>query len=150
MDLQLAGKRAVVTGGSRGIGKAIARALAAEGADLALVARTQDTLEETARQIESESGRKVIPIPGDTGDDSSVGRFMAEAADQLGGVDILVNNAAPGGPGNYDLAELTDDLFNRDMNVKVGTFMLLLLVTEHFLLRGDKLRHCASVAVLTS
>jgi len=44
---------------------------------------------------------------------------MADAADQLGGIDILVNNAASGGPGNYDLAQLTDDLFNRDMNVKV-------------------------------
>jgi len=119
LDLQLTGKRAVITGGSRGIGKAIARTLAAEGADLALVARTQDSLEETARQIEAESGRKVIPVTGDTGDDSSVKRFVADAADQLGGIDILVNNAAPGGPGNYDLAELTDDLFNRDMNVKV-------------------------------
>lgn len=125
MDLQLNGKRALITGGSRGIGKAIARTLAAEGVDLALVARSTEPLEDTAHQIAAESGRGVVPLAGDTGDDDSVKRFVAEAAEKLGGIDILVNNAArPGGQGAVpSLSEITDELFNEDVNVKVMGYL---------------------------
>lgn len=121
MDLQLTGKRAVVTGGSRGIGKAIALALASEGVDVAIIARNGDPLRETASEIASETGRKVVAITGDTGDDASVKSFIAEAVSQLGGLDILVNNAArPGGQGSVPgLADITTEAFNEDMNVKV-------------------------------
>ena len=60
MDLQLAGKRAIVTGGSRGIGKAIARALAAEGVDVALVARSPEPLEAAAAEIAEASGQHIV------------------------------------------------------------------------------------------
>ncbi len=125
MDLELTGKRAIITGGSRGIGKAIARALAAEGVDIALIARNSGPLEETAQEIASEFGRRVIPLVGDTGDDSSVKRFVSTAAEQLGGIDILVNNAArPGGQGVVPgLADITDQMFNEDMNVKVMGYL---------------------------
>ena len=62
MDLQLQGKRALVTGGSRGIGKAIARVLALEGADVALLARNREPLDAAARELAAESGRKVIGV----------------------------------------------------------------------------------------
>lgn len=125
MNLELSGKRAVITGGSRGIGKAIARGLAVEGVDLVLLARTAGPLEETANEIASEFGRKVIPVVADTGDDSSVKRAISMAAEQLGGIDILVNNAArPGGQGAVpSLAEITDQAFNEDMNVKVMGYL---------------------------
>lgn len=125
MDLQLTGKRALVTGGSRGIGKAIATALASEGVDVALVARNLAPLEETAKEIATASGRKIIALQGDTGDDASVKSFVADAANQLGGLDILVNNAArPGGQGPVPtLANITDDMFNEDMNVKVMGYL---------------------------
>ena len=121
MDLQLSGKRAVITGGSRGIGKAIARALAAEGVDLALVARTEGPLRETADEITADTGKTVIPLVGDTASDDSVRQFITAAAEQLGGIDILVNNAAqPGGQGPVpSLSEITYELFNGDMNTKV-------------------------------
>ena len=64
MDLGLQGKRAIVTGGSLGIGKAIARELAREGVDVAIVARTKETLEAAARELAAETGRRVIPLVG--------------------------------------------------------------------------------------
>lgn len=125
MDLKLTGKRAVVTGGSRGIGKAIAFALAAEGVDLALIARSVEPLEQTARDIASETGRKVVPIVGNTGSDASVKSFIQAAVEALGGVDILVNNAArPGGQGAVPtLSEITEVAFNEEMNVKVMGYL---------------------------
>lgn len=125
MDLELTGKKALVTGGSRGIGKAIALALASEGTDVAIVARNSSALSETARVISQQTGRKAISISGDTGDDVSVRKFVSEAARQLGGLDILVNNAArPGGQGAVPtLAEITEEAFNEDMNVKVMGYL---------------------------
>jgi NAD(P)-dependent dehydrogenase (short-subunit alcohol dehydrogenase family) len=125
MDLELTGKRAVVTGGSRGIGKAIALALASEGADVAVVARNAEALRATASEIASATGRKIVAITGNTGDDASVKSFIAEAAKQLGGLDILVNNAArPGGQGAIPkLAEITTEAFNEDMNVKAMGYL---------------------------
>ena len=67
VDLELTGRRAVVTGGSRGIGLAVGRALAAEGADVALVARTENVLRRAADEVARDSGREVIAVPADTG-----------------------------------------------------------------------------------
>ena len=94
MDLQLTGKRAVVTGGSRGIGFAIAAALAGEGADLALLARDPQRLEAAAEQLTADHKRRVLTLTADTTDDTAVRAAIARTADELGGVDILVNNAA--------------------------------------------------------
>ncbi len=98
MDFGLQGKHALVAGGGRGIGKAIARELAREGADLVIASRTLDELEKTAREIEDETGRRVIPMALDVTDNDQVERVTTEAANQLGGLNILVNSAAlPGG-----------------------------------------------------
>jgi NAD(P)-dependent dehydrogenase (short-subunit alcohol dehydrogenase family) len=61
MDLELAGKTAIVTGGSRGIGKAIARELAREGVDVAIAARSPDVLKQTTAELEEETGRRIVP-----------------------------------------------------------------------------------------
>ncbi|MEI9930280.1 MAG: SDR family NAD(P)-dependent oxidoreductase [Rhizomicrobium sp.] len=97
MDLLLHGKRAIVTGGSRGIGKAIARQLAEEGVDIVLAARTKLPLEAAAAELAAATGRTVVPIVADTGNDESVQALVAEARRQLGGIDILVNNARAAG-----------------------------------------------------
>jgi 3-oxoacyl-[acyl-carrier protein] reductase len=99
MELQLSGKVALVTGGSEGIGKGIARALAREGCDVAICARRPDVLEKAAAGIRAESGRRVLAIPADLTRREDAERFVNEAARMLGRVDILVNNAgsAPGG-----------------------------------------------------
>jgi NAD(P)-dependent dehydrogenase (short-subunit alcohol dehydrogenase family) len=138
MDLELRGKRALVTGGSRGIGKAIARALAAEGCDVAICARTREPLEATAGEISKESGRRVLPVVTDTGSGESVKSMVEAVVKGLGGVDILVNNAArPGGQGPVpNLAQITDEAFNEDMNVKVLGYLRCAQAVAPHMVRG--------------
>ena len=121
MDLELEGKRAIVTGGSRGIGKATARALASEGCDVVVAARGQDALEASAKEIATETGRTVVPLTVDTASQESIAAMVDAAADALGRVDILVNAAAqPAGQAPAPkFAEVTADYFWEDMNVKV-------------------------------
>jgi NAD(P)-dependent dehydrogenase (short-subunit alcohol dehydrogenase family) len=88
------GKVAIVTGGGAGIGYAIARAFAREGARVAIAGRTEATLTQAARTIEAESGRPVLPIAADVADAGDCERLIATTAEQLGAVNILVNNAA--------------------------------------------------------
>lgn len=125
MDLELSGKTAIVTGGSRGIGKAIARELAREGAVVAIVARTPEPLEAAAQELSRETGGRVIPIPADTGSDESVKAMVERAAQAFGHLDILVNCAArvAGTTGEPRLDEITDDAFWADMNVKVMGYL---------------------------
>jgi NAD(P)-dependent dehydrogenase (short-subunit alcohol dehydrogenase family) len=125
MDLELNGKTAIVTGGSRGIGKAIARLLALEGVDVALVARDPAVLEATATELAAETGRRMVPLVADTGSDASVRGMVERAVAELGRVDILVNcAAAPGGQAPPPrLAEITDEVFWGDVNVKVMGYL---------------------------
>jgi NAD(P)-dependent dehydrogenase (short-subunit alcohol dehydrogenase family) len=120
VDLGLAGKRAVVTGGSRGIGLAVAGTLAAEGADIALLARDPARLD-AARQRLAASGRRVLALSADTTDDAAVRAAIARAAAELGGVDILVNSAAePPPPGTpRALADLVDADLLAAIDIKV-------------------------------
>jgi NAD(P)-dependent dehydrogenase (short-subunit alcohol dehydrogenase family) len=125
MDLELAGKTAIVTGGSRGIGKAIARELAGEGVDVAIVARSADALKQTAAELAEATGQRILPITADTGSDDSVRAMVEQAATELGRIDILVNCAAqPGGQAPPPkLAQMTDDAFYSDVNVKVMGYL---------------------------
>ena len=99
MDLQLKGKTALVTGGSEGIGKGIARALAREGVDVAVCARRKDKLDQAAAEIAKETGSKVVAIPADLTKEADAKNFVEQGHRALGRVDIMVNNAgsAPGG-----------------------------------------------------
>ena len=85
MDLQLQGKRALVTGGSRGIGKAIALALAREGVDVALLARGEATLASAAAELSAATGRQVVGVRASTTDAAQVQAAVASAVQQLGG-----------------------------------------------------------------
>ncbi len=88
----LTGRKAFVTGASRGIGQVIAVALASAGADVALVARTEEGLADTAEQIDA-LGRKAIILPADVTGQEPVAAAVAAAIDRLGWIDIVVNNA---------------------------------------------------------
>ena len=122
MDLQLKGKRALVTGGSKGIGKAIARALLLEGADVALLARHEQTLLDAMAELALQTGGEVIAVVADTTSDDQVRQAVATAAKQLGGaIDILVNAAAePAGYGAPPkLEEIAGDFLQRELDTKV-------------------------------
>ena len=99
MDLGLQGKKAVVTGASAGIGKAVTRTLAREGVDVAICARRKEPLEQAAAEISKETGRKIVPIAADLTKAKDAENFIKQAHAALGRIDILVNNAgaAPGG-----------------------------------------------------
>ena len=125
MDLQLTGRRALVTGGSRGIGKAAAAALLAEGAEVAIAARDPARLAEAAAELGAAARQAVPAFRVDTGDDASVRELVAAARDRLGAVDILVNCAArPAGQAPpLSLSEITGDAFWSDVNVKVMGYL---------------------------
>jgi len=93
MDLGLKGKTALVTGGSKGIGRAVAKTLAAEGARVAICSRDASALKQAATDIERETGGRVETVPGDLSQPSEVSRVAADALARLGRLDILVNNA---------------------------------------------------------
>jgi NAD(P)-dependent dehydrogenase (short-subunit alcohol dehydrogenase family) len=125
MDLELKGKTAIVTGGSRGIGKAIARELAREGVDVAIVARDKAALEAAAKDIAGNSGVRVLHFSADTGDDAAVKKMVAEVAAAFGRIDILVNCAAQAGGQAKPpaLGDITNEHFWSDMNIKVMGYL---------------------------
>ena len=119
MDLQLQGKKAIVTGGSRGMGKAIAQPLAREGCDVAIGARNQGLLRDAAAMIAQQTNRKIVPLVVDTLNAESIKAFVRQSADALGGVHILANCAARVGgtiPDNMDV--ITDEQIVKDFEEK--------------------------------
>ena len=139
MDLGLTGKRALVTGGSRGIGKAVARALAREGCDVAICARSEAPLRQAAQEIAASTGRKVVALPADTASAEDLERLVAATAEQLGGLDVLVNNAAAvGGRGAADtLLEGDERILRDDFETKVlGYVRAARLAAPHMIEAG--------------
>jgi len=139
MDLQLKGKRAIVTGASRGIGKAIAIELGREGVDLVVAARGHEALAVTATEIAQLVGRKVVPMWFDASSKEAADALVAKAIEELGGVDILVNAAAlPGGPSTAaQLADIDDALALEDINIKVlGYVRTARALAPHLVRRG--------------
>lgn len=140
MDLGLQGKHAIVTGGSRGIGKAIARELAREGVDVAIVARNKADLEAAARELAGETNRRIIPLAADVTSKDQVERMVADAVQHLGGVHILVNSgSAPGGSASAvgPIETVVDEDLIEDFNIKyVGALRCARAVIPHMKKQG--------------
>jgi 3-oxoacyl-[acyl-carrier protein] reductase len=116
MDLKLKGKTALVTGGSEGIGKGIARALAEEGVDVAICARRKEPLEAAANEIAKETGRKIVAISADLRKDADAKSFIEQGAKALGRIDIMVNNAGSAAGGVIE--HLTEDDWEKGLQLK--------------------------------
>jgi 3-oxoacyl-[acyl-carrier protein] reductase len=143
MDLQLSGKTALILAASKGLGKACAAALAAEGADIVIGARNPDTLEQTAEALRAKSKGRVMAIPVDVKDAAQATHFIESAAATFGRIDILVNNA--GGPPFDDTA--WQSAFELSL---LGTVRLSRLVIPHMRKTGSgRIINIVSLSVKT-
>ncbi|RHW31777.1 SDR family oxidoreductase [Lysinibacillus yapensis] len=135
MDLQLVGKKALITGGSRGIGKAIARQLALEGVECVICSRNEASLKDTAMKLSKETGRNIYPIVADLGDPDSIFAMVKKAADTMGGIDILVNNGARvSGREPEDFHQIKDELILKDFEEKfMGYFRCIRAVAPYMM-----------------
>ena len=116
MELGLTGRRAVVTGGSKGIGLAVAHELIREGVAVALCARNADEVQAAADELTAAGGTVHAEV-ADVTDPAAVIAFLDGAAGALGGIDILVNNAGAAHPGSFET--LTDEDWQGDLDVKL-------------------------------
>ncbi len=117
----LSGQVAAVTGGSRGLGREMAHALAEAGADVVVGSRNEREIHRAAEEISAETGRNVLPRVLDVTDPDSVERFVATAAEELGRLDVLVNNA--GTNVRAPIEKITDEDWNTIQNVNVTGVM---------------------------
>ena len=121
MDLGLEGKIAIVTGGSKGIGRSTALALAQEDVDVAICARGVEELEGAAAHIRARTGRRTLAVRADTGEPDDIKNLVAITVAELGGVDILINNAVNSTAAPF--MELTDDDWLNHINVKIMSYV---------------------------
>ena len=117
MNLDLTGKTALVTGASLGLGRAMAQAFHAAGANVALVARRQHLLEEAKAAIENDAGGRVLAHSCDVTDPAMIADAVAATTRQLGPVDILVNNAGQSQTGRFE--DITDEVWQADLDLKL-------------------------------
>ncbi|HEX3508797.1 MAG TPA: SDR family oxidoreductase [Candidatus Dormibacteraeota bacterium] len=136
MDLQLTGKVAFITGASKGIGRAVAEQLAAEGADAVITARTAGPLDAAAKEISARSGRTIVPLAGDMSKPEDVDRCVNEALKRFGHIDILVT-CAGSSPGGL-LENLTEEHWMSSLNLKfMGYVRSVRAVIPHMRERGE-------------
>ncbi|OMB92913.1 NAD(P)-dependent oxidoreductase [Mycobacterium sp. NS-7484] len=141
---KLAGKRAVITGGDSGIGRAVAIAYAREGADVAISYLNEDEDAESVAQLVKEEGRTCVLIPGDLSDPEHCRTVIARAVEELGGIDILVNNAAYQMT-HETLEEIDDQEWDYTFKVNVGAYFHLVKAALPHLAPGSSIIGSSSV-----
>lgn len=144
MDLGLKGKRALVTGASRGLGYAVAATLAAEGCQVAINSRSTEKLSAAAKEIESEYGTQVTTFPADMSDPSAPATLIAEAVEALGGLDLLVTNAGGPPPGGFE--SFSEDDWAKGIDLSLMSHVRLIKAALPHLRKSD----AASVLTITS
>lgn len=136
MELGLGGKNVLITGGSKGIGKASAMLFGAEGANVAISARTPSLLDEAAAEISGAGSGRVVSLPGDMTNWDDVRRVVDEAISKLGSIDILVT-CAGSSPGGL-IEELTEEDWDSSLRLKfMGYVRAMKAVLPHMRERGS-------------
>jgi 3-oxoacyl-[acyl-carrier protein] reductase len=144
MDLNLKGKRALVTGASRGLGYAVASGLAREGADIVLNARNVDKLNSAAQAIEKETGVQLIPIAGDVTSADFTTELANKTVQALGGLDLLLANA--GGPASGKFENLDDAAWQNAIDLSLMSNVRMIRAALPYLRQSS----AASVLTVTS
>jgi 3-oxoacyl-[acyl-carrier protein] reductase len=144
MDLQLKDKRALVTGASRGLGFATARALACEGCRVAINSRNEAKLSEVAGQLAEQCHAEVIPLPGDVTDPATSETLIHQVTQAFGGLDILITNAGGPPPGRFDSFE--DDAWQKAIELSLMSHVRLIRAGLPWLRQSS----AASVLAITS
>ncbi|MCV7435038.1 SDR family oxidoreductase [Mycolicibacterium bacteremicum] len=140
----LAGKRALITGGDSGIGRAVAAAFAKEGADVAIAYLDEDDdAAHTVNLIEAQ-GRRGVALPGDLAEAAHCRQIVADTVSALGGLDIVVNNVAYQSPVD-DLAELSDEQWRRTFAVNIDSFFHVTKAALAHLTPGASIINTASI-----
>lgn len=144
MDLGLKGKRALVTGASRGLGYATARGLALEGARVALNSRSPEKLAVTAANLQTETGNEVIACAGDVSDPAVPAQLVATTVEAFGGLDLLVTNAGGPPPGKFE--SFDDAAWQKAIELSLMSHVRLVRSALPYLRQSS----CASVLAITS
>ena len=135
MDFGLAGKVAIITGGSEGIGKASALRLAEEGAEVTICARRPDILQKAVDEIKTKTGKEVLAVSADVCNDTDVEEVVGQTLQRFGGIDILVNNA--GGSRALPFLEASEEMWREDVEIKLfGAIRFSKAVIPHMRKRG--------------
>ena len=117
MDISLSGRSAIVTGGSKGIGFAIATRFTASGGDVAIVGRGREALDSAVKQIGAAAKGRIVGVQGDVGTMAGVQAAYDQAMAAFGKIDIIVNNAGTSATGPFE--KLTDEIMQADLDLKL-------------------------------
>ena len=143
---RLEGKVALITGADSGIGRAVAALFAREGADIAILYLCEHDDAAKTKQIVEREGRRAITIAGDVGEKDFCDRAVAETVEKLGGLDILVNNAAEQHP-DKDIRDITEEQLKRTFQTNIFGYFFMVQAARPHLKAGSAIVNCTSVTM---
>ena len=143
---RLEGKVALITGADSGIGRAVAALFAREGADIAILYLCEHDDAAKTKQIVEREGRRAITIAGDVGEKDFCDRAVAETVEKLGGLDILVNNAAEQHP-DKDIRDITKEQLKRTFQTNIFGYFFMVQAARPHLKSGSAIINCTSVTM---
>src|SRR5258708_6557603 len=141
---KLKGMKAVITGGDSGIGRAVAIAYAREGADILIAYLDENDDAREVKQLVEKEGRKAVLVAGDIGDPGHCGTIIKRAIDDLGGIDILVNNAAHQATFK-DIEDITDDEWDKTFRVNIHAMFYLAKAAVPYMKPGSAIINTTSI-----